>query len=101
MKKCMLIILFACLLMGSVAIAATVTHPKQSSYDARARNFECRRTITVTNIITGDVVYELTAKLYIVEKTNHIAIYYLTDKEEYKRDFVYYNDYTIIVVREI
>lgn len=101
MKKfiMLLMILLAfvlCLTGCSEADKVNANISKQAQY------FECERRITVYNARTDKVIFEAEGYMDISNNTtNELVITCKTGKNEYKKNYVYLNSYTMYAVEDI
>ena len=69
---------------------------KQADY------FECERKITVYNARTDNIILEAEGYMSISNNSNNeLVITVKTGKNEYKKNYVYLNDYTMYAVEDI
>jgi hypothetical protein len=67
-----------------------------------ANNFECLRRITVYNARTDLIVLELEGYMSLSNtSTGELVVTCKTGENEYKKNYVYLNDYTLYVVEDI
>ena len=103
MKKRMALLLAAIMLIASLAgcmtrEAAKVNH----NMNVAADNFSCERRITVYNARTDKII--LYAEGYMSISNNSSSELVVTCKvgaNEYKKNYIYLNDYTLYVVEDI
>lgn len=68
----------------------------------QARYFECERRITVYNARTDKVIFEAEGYMDISNNTtNELVITCKTGTNEYKKNYVYLNSYTMYAVEDI
>lgn len=68
----------------------------------QARYFECERRITVYNARTDKVIFEAEGYMDISNNTtNELVITCKTGANEYKKNYVYLNSYTMYAVEDI
>ena len=68
----------------------------------QAQYFECERRITVYNARTDKVIFEAEGYMDISNNTtNELVITCKTGKNEYKKNYVYLNSYTMYAVEDI
>ena len=69
---------------------------KQADY------FECERRITVYNARTDKIILEAEGYMSISNNsTNELVVTVKTGPSEYKKNYIYLNDYTLYVVEDI
>ena len=100
MKKLFVFILalVMCLAMVGCSEAAKVNHnmSKQADY------FECERRITVYNARTDKIILEAEGYMSISNNsTKELVVTVKTGPSEYKKNYIYLNDYTLYVVEDI
>lgn len=88
----------AALLTSCVSEAEKVNYnmSKQADY------FECERKITVYNARTDNIILEAEGYMSISNNsTNELVVTVKTGANEYKKNYVYLNDYTMYAVEDI
>lgn len=100
MKKfiCLVLVLCTLLIFGgcSEASKVNVNISKQADY------FECERKITVYNARTDKVILEAEGYMSISNNANNeLVITVKTGPNEYKKNYVYLNTYTMYAVEDI
>ena len=101
MKKiiCILIVMlitFSC--MTGCTEAASVNHNLSQAAD----NFQCLRKITVYNARTDLIVMEMEGYMSLSNNgSRELVVTCMTGANEYKKNYVYLNDYVIYVVEDI
>ena len=100
MKKSICILLTLCTLFTfagcSEASKVNANLSKQADY------FECERRITVYNARTDKVILEGEGYLSISNNVNdELVVTVKTGPGEYKKNYIYLNDYTLYVVEDI
>ena len=89
----MLVTLFA----GCTA-ADNVNHNLSQAAD----NFQCLRKITVYNARTDLIVMEMEGYMSLSNNTaSELVVTCMTGKNEYKKNYIYLNEYVIYVVEDI
>ena len=93
----MAMVVLICLVTGcSEASKVNYNISKQANY------FECERKITVYNARTDNVILEAEGYMSISNNsTNELVITVKTGPTEYKKNYVYLNDYTMYAVEDI
>lgn len=103
MKKRMALILAAIMLIASLAGCMTREADKVNyNMNVAADNFSCERRITVYNARTDKII--LYAEGYMSISNNSSSELVVTCKvgaNEYKKNYIYLNDYTLYVVEDI
>ena len=103
MKKRMALLLAAIMLIASLAGCMTREADKVNhNMNVAADNFSCERRITVYNARTDKII--LYAEGYMSISNNSSSELVITCKvgaNEYKKNYIYLNDYTLYVVEDI
>ena len=100
MKKFLCIFLALCILLifGGCSEADKVN----SNLSKQADYFECERRITVYNARTDTIILECEGYLSISNNANdELIVTVKTGPNEYKKNYIYLNDYTLYVVEDI
>lgn len=103
MKK-LIALLFAVLLLLGTLTACTTREAQKVNHNMNvaADNFSCERRITVYNARTDKII--LYAEGYMSISNNSASELVVTCKvgaNEYKKNYIYLNDYTLYVVEDI
>lgn len=70
--------------------------------NAAANNFECLRKITVYNARTDLIIFEIEGYLSLHNNSSQeLVVTCKTGENEYKKNYVYLNDYVLYVVEDI
>ena len=90
-------VVLICLITGcSEASRVNYNMSKQADY------FECERKITVYNARTDNIILEAEGYMSISNNsTNELVVTVKTGPSEYKKNYVYLNEYTMYVVEDI
>ena len=100
MKKifAMLLVLLVCFSMCACTAAENVNYNLSQAAD----NFECLRKITVYNARTDLIVMEMEGAMSLSNNgTNELVVTCKTGPGEYKKNYIYLNEYVIYVVEDI
>lgn len=100
MKKIftMLLVLLMCFSMCACTAAENVNHNLSQAAD----NFKCLRKITVYNARTDLIVMEMEGAMSISNNgSNELVVTCKTGPDEYKKNYIYLNEYVIYVVEDI
>jgi hypothetical protein len=82
----------------SFSSATTVNHNLSQAAD----NFQCLRKITVYNARTDLIVMEMEGYMSISNNSsNELVVTCRTGENEYKKNYIYLNEYVIYVVEDI
>ena len=93
-----LVALLGCLALTSCTQASNVNHNLSQAAD----NFECLRKITVYNARTDLIIMEMEGYMSLSNNTtNELVVTCKTGLNEYKKNFVYLNEYVIYVVEDM
>lgn len=100
MKKFLVVVLLA---MVAVALTAcTEAELVNANLSKQADYFECERKITVYNARTDKIVLEAEGYMSISNSGySELVVTFKTGPNEYKKNYIYLNDYTIYVVEDI
>ena len=103
MKKIIIIIMAIMIALGSMtgcafSEATTVNHNLTQAAD----NFECLRKITVYNARTDLIVMEMEGYMSLSNNSHReLVVTCKTGANEYKKNYIYLNEYVIYVVEDI
>ena len=93
-----LVIVSGCLLFTSCNAATNVNHNLSQAAD----NFQVARKITVYNARTDLIVMEMEGYMSLSNSsTNELVVTCMTGPNEYKKNYIYLNEYVIYVVEDI
>jgi hypothetical protein len=101
MKKIISVIL---LLAVVVFCFAGCSEAEKVNYNIskQAQYFECERRITVYNARTDTVIFVAEGYMSISnDSTNELVVTFKTGANEYKKNYIYLNDWTLYVVEDI
>lgn len=100
MKKITCVFLALCIL--SVFAGCSEADKVNSNLSKQADYFECERRVTVYNARTDNVILECEGYLSISNNvTNELVVTVKTGPDQYKKNYIYLNDYTLYVVEDI
>lgn len=98
MFLCVIILVTCCLGFASCTAADNVNHNLSQAAD----NFQCLRKITVYNARTDLIVMEMEGYMSLSNSaTNELVVTCMTGPSEYKKNYIYLNEYVIYVVEDI
>lgn len=100
MKKfaCIFLVLCTFLMFSGCSEADKVN----ANLSKQADYFECERRITVYNARTDTIILEAEGYLSISNNTSgELVVTVKTGPSEYKKNYIYLNDYTLYVVEDI
>lgn len=100
MKKILVVVLLAC--MALTLTACTEADHVNYNMSKQADYFECERRITVYNARTDKIILSAEGYMSISNtETDELVVTVKTGPKEYKKNYVYLNEYTIYVVEDI
>ena len=95
---CLIVLGTCCISFASCTAADNVNHNLSQAAD----NFECLRKITVYNARTDLIVMEMEGYMSLSNNTtNELVVTCKTGTDEYKKNYIYLNEYVIYVVEDI
>ncbi len=95
---CLIILGTCCLGFASCSAADNVNHNLSQAAD----NFQVLRKITVYNARTDLIVMEMEGYMSLSNNsTNELVVTCMTGPGEYKKNYIYLNEYVIYVVEDI
>lgn len=101
MKKKMKFIFIAVLLISLLA-GCTEAAKVNANISKQADYFECERKITVYNARTDNIILEAEGYMSVSNNTsNELVITCKIGPNEYKKNYIYLNSYTLYVVEDI
>lgn len=103
MKKIIAIIMTIVVLM-CVATGCTMPEADKVNHNmsVAADNFNCERRITVYNARTDKIILYVEGYMSISNNSHsELVVTCKVGPEEYKKDYIYLNDYTLYVVEDI
>lgn len=101
MKK-FIILLMILLTFGLCLTGCSEADKVNANISKQAQYFECERRITVYNARTDKVIFEAEGYMDISNNTtNELVITCKVGKNEYKKNYVYLNSYTMYAVEDI
>lgn len=91
-----IVLILMCFVGCSEADKVNHNISKQANY------FECERRITVYNARTDTVIFVAEGFMSISnDSTNELVVTFKTGQNEYKKNYIYLNDWTLYVVEDI
>lgn len=99
-NKCLAIVIVALVIIlcfTGCREAGKVNH----NMNLAADNFNCERRITVYNARTDKIVMYAEGYMSISNRTNELVVTCKVGPNEYKKNYIYLNDYTLYVVEDI
>lgn len=102
MKKLVCLILVFVVCIGVLSGCTTASYNVNYNLSQAANNFECMRKITVYNARTDMVIMEIEGLMSISNNsTDELVVTCKTGTDEYKKNYVYLNEYVLYVVEDI
>lgn len=93
-----LVTLLGCLAFTSCSAAENVNH----NLSVAADNFQCLRKITVYNARTDLIILEMEGYMSLSNNsTNELVVTCMTGPNQYKKNYVYLNEYVIYAVEDL
>ena len=100
MKKFLCIFLALCTLL--IFTGCTEADKVNENLSKQADYFECERKITVYNARTDTIIFEAEGYMSISNNySDELVVTFKVGPSEYKKNYVYLNDYTLYVVEDI
>lgn len=100
MKKLVCVFLALCILL--IFAGCSEADKVNSNLSKQADYFECERRVTVYNARTDNVILECEGYLSISNNVNdELVVTVKTGPDQYKKNYIYLNDYTLYVVEDI
>lgn len=101
MKKKMKFV-FAAALLAALLAGCTEAAKVNANISKQADYFECERKITVYNARTDNIILEAEGYMSVSNNTsNELVITCKIGPNEYKKNYIYLNSYTLYVVEDI
>lgn len=102
MKKLIAIILATILILFVFSGCTTESDKVNHNMSVAADNFNCERRITVYNARTDKIIMYLEGYLSLSNNsTSELVVTCKVGPNEYKKNYIYLNDYTLYVVEDI
>ena len=101
MKK-IVAILLAVMMMATCLVGCTEADNVNHNLSQAADNFQVTRKITVYNARTDMIILEMEGNMSLSNNsTNELVVTCMTGPNQYKKNYVYLNEYVIYVVEDI
>lgn len=101
MKK-IIAILLAIMVMATCLVGCTEADNVNHNLSQAADNFQVTRKITVYNARTDLIIMEMEGAMSLSNNTtNELVVTCMTGPNQYKKNYIYLNDYVIYVVEDI
>ena len=102
MKKIIAILLVVMCLVGVLTGCTTAASDVNHNLSQAADNFEVVRKITVYNARTDMIIMEMEGLISLSNNSSsELVVTCKTGEDEYRKNYVYLNDYVIYVVEDI
>lgn len=102
MKKIICVFLTLCILLILAGCTGSEASKVNQNLSKQADYFECERRVTVYNARTDNVILECEGYLSISNNsTDELVVTVKTGPDQYKKNYIYLNDYTLYVVEDI
>ncbi len=102
MKKFVCVFLALCVLLMFAGCTGSEASKVNQNLSKQADYFECERRVTVYNARTDNVILECEGYLSISNNsTDELVVTVKTGPDQYKKNYIYLNDYTLYVVEDI
>lgn len=93
-----LMAIVSCFTLASCTAADNVNHNLSQAAD----NFQCLRKITVYNARTDLIIMEMEGYMSLTNNTsNELVVTCMVGANQYKKNYIYLNEYVIYVVEDI
>ena len=103
MKKIISIIMVVMIVIGCMTLSGcTAADNVNHNLSQAADNFQCLRKITVYNARTDLIVMEMEGYMSLSNNsTSELVVTCMTGLNQYKKNYIYLNEYVIYVVEDI
>lgn len=102
MMKKIVAVLLAIVVMTTCLVGCTEADNVNHNLSQAADNFQVTRKITVYNARTDLIVMEMEGNMSLSNNTtNELVVTCMTGPNEYKKNYIYLNEYVIYVVEDI
>ena len=94
--------IFVAMMMVLLLAGCSEADKVNANMSKQADYFECERRVTVYNARTDNVILECEGYLSLSNNSsNELVVTVKTGPNEYKKNYIYLNDYTLYVVEDI
>lgn len=101
MKKIVLI-LITIIIMSTLLVGCSEAEKVNYNISKQAQYFECERRITVYNARTDTVIFVAEGYMDISnDSSDELVVTFKVGANEYKKNYIYLNDWTLYVVEDI
>lgn len=102
MMKKIVAVLLAIAVMATCLVGCTEADNVNHNLSQAADNFQVTRKITVYNARTDMIILEMEGNMSLSNNTtNELVVTCMTGPNQYKKNYVYLNEYVIYVVEDI
>ena len=102
MMKKIVAVLLAIVVMATCLVGCTEADNVNHNLNQAADNFQVTRKITVYNARTDMIILEMEGNMSLSNNTtNELVVTCMTGPNQYKKNYVYLNEYVIYVVEDI
>lgn len=102
MKKKAVLLAVACMMVAIVSGCSSEASKVNSNINLQAGEFGCERRITVYNARTDLIILEVEGYMDISNNAyDELVVTVKTGANEYKKNYIYINEYTMYVVEDI
>ena len=102
MKKKMLILMLVVMCLGLTGCEGTEVNQVSYNMSKEADNFNVTRRITVVNVRTDNVLFEMTGTFSIKNNSNEeLEVICEVGDGIYKKHFIYLNEWTTYVIEDV
>lgn len=102
MMKKIVAVLLAIVVMATCLVGCTEADNVNHNLSQAADNFQVTRKITVYNARTDMIILEMEGNMSLSNNTtNELVVTCMTGPNQYKKNYVYLNEYVIYVVEDI
>lgn len=102
MMKKIVAVLLAIVVMAICLVGCTEADNVNHNLNQAADNFQVTRKITVYNARTDMIILEMEGNMSLSNNTtNELVVTCMTGPNQYKKNYVYLNEYVIYVVEDI
>lgn len=102
MKKIVCVFLALCISLIFAGCIGSEADKVNQNLSKQADYFECERRVTVYNARTDNVILECEGYLSVSNNSHdELVVTVKTGPDQYKKNYIYLNDYTLYVIEDI
>ena len=102
MKKFVCVFLALCISLTFAGCIGSEADKVNQNLSKQADYFECERRVTVYNARTDNVILECEGYLSVSNNSHdELVVTVKTGPDQYKKNYIYLNDYTLYVIEDI